>query len=68
MPNLDLSERRAEAVVDYLVRDKGIPIRRVLNPTGFGEERPVASNDTRAGRAMNRHADVKVIVNRAKRP
>jgi outer membrane protein OmpA-like peptidoglycan-associated protein len=65
--NLHLSDRRAQAVVDYFVREKGLPIRRMLNPTGFGEEQPVANNDTAAGRAMNRRADVKVLVNRADR-
>ncbi len=63
--NLNLSTRRATAVVDYLIRDKQVPIRRVLNPTGFGEEQPVASNGTAAGRAQNRRAQVKVLVNRA---
>ena len=65
--NFHLSDRRAAAVVDYFVREKGLPIRRMLNPTGFGEEQPVANNDTAAGRAMNRRADVKVLVNRADR-
>jgi len=63
--NLDLSTKRATAVVDYLIREKRVPIRRVLNPTGFGEEQPVASNDTAAGRSENRRAQVKVLVNRA---
>ena len=63
--NLNLSTRRATAVVDYLIRDKRVPIRRVLNPTGFGEDQPVASNDTAAGRSENRRAQVKVLVNRA---
>jgi outer membrane protein OmpA-like peptidoglycan-associated protein len=63
--NLNLSTRRAKTVVDYLIREKQVPIRRVLNPTGFGEEQPVASNDTPAGRAQNRRAQVKVLVNRA---
>ena len=65
--NLRLSDRRAAAVVDYFVREKNLPIRRMLNPTGFGEEQPVAANDTAAGRAMNRRAEVKVLVNRADR-
>jgi outer membrane protein OmpA-like peptidoglycan-associated protein len=65
--NFRLSDRRAEAVVDYLVRERNVPIRRVLNPTGFGEEKPVATNDSAAGRAMNRRAEVKVLVNRADR-
>ena len=54
--NFHLSDRRAAAVVDYFVAREGLPIRRMLNPTGFGEEQPVANNDTAAGRAMNRRA------------
>jgi len=65
--NLHLSDRRAAAVVDYFVREKGLPIRRMLNPTGFGEEQPVASNASASGRAMNRRAEVKILVNRADR-
>src|SRR6185503_7997128 len=48
--NLELSERRAEAVVHYLVKERGIPLRRLLNPTGFGEDDPAASNETPEGR------------------
>lgn len=66
--NLQLSERRADAVVNYLVRERNVPIRRVLNPTGFGEEDPVASNSTSSGRALNRRAEVKILVNRAALP
>jgi len=65
--NLHLSDRRAAAVVDYFVREKGLPIRRMLNPTGFGPADPVAGNDSAAGRAMNRRALVKILVNRGER-
>ena len=65
--NFQLSDHRARAVVDYLVRERSVPIRRVLNPTGFGEEKPVAGNDTAAGRAMNRRAVVKILINRGER-
>ena len=65
--NLHLSDRRAAAVVDYFVRERNLPIRRMLNPTGFGPADPVAGNDTAAGRAMNRRALVKVLVNRAEK-
>ncbi len=51
--NQGLSERRAQAVVDLLVNEHGIASSR-LNPVGFGESRPIASNDTREGRAQNR--------------
>lgn len=51
--NKTLSQRRAEAVVDVLVGVHGISANR-LSPIGYGEERPVASNDTEQGRAENR--------------
>ena len=54
--NQSLSERRAQSVVDYLV-SKGVSASR-LNPVGMGESRPVASNDTREGRAQNRRVDI----------
>ncbi|MEZ4365779.1 MAG: Ig-like domain-containing protein [Kofleriaceae bacterium] len=50
--NKDLSQRRADAVVAYLV-GKGIDAGR-LEPVGYGEEQPVADNATKAGRASNR--------------
>lgn len=51
--NQNLSKRRANAVVDVLVNQHGITASR-LKPVGYGESRPVASNDTREGRAENR--------------
>jgi OOP family OmpA-OmpF porin len=51
--NQQLSQRRAQAVVDLLVNQYGIARSR-LDPIGYGETRPVASNDTAAGRAENR--------------
>ena len=51
--NLGLSERRAEAVRQVLVDEYGIAAGRLL-PRGYGESRPVASNDTEEGRAENR--------------
>ena len=50
--NLDLSERRAKAVYDYLVL-RGVSADR-LTYRGYGESRPVATNDTPEGRAANR--------------
>jgi outer membrane protein OmpA-like peptidoglycan-associated protein len=50
--NLDLSQRRADTVMGYLVR-QGVRRRR-LYAVGFGEEFPIATNDTDAGRAQNR--------------
>lgn len=54
--NQSLSERRANAVKDYLV-SKGVSSSS-LRAVGKGESDPVASNDTRAGRADNRRVDV----------
>lgn len=50
--NQKLSKRRAQSVVDYLV-SKGISPSR-LSSEGYGEERPIASNETEEGRAENR--------------
>lgn len=56
--NQRLSEQRASAVVDYLVR-AGIDRARLF-PTGHGAANPVASNDTEAGRARNRRIELVV--------
>jgi len=54
--NQGLSERRAQAVVDGLVALGVDPAR--LSAAGFGEGRPIASNDDENGRAMNRRVEV----------
>ncbi|MXY89746.1 MAG: OmpA family protein [Gammaproteobacteria bacterium] len=51
--NLDLSQRRADAVRDMLIEDFGISPGRVT-AQGFGEQIPVADNETEAGREANR--------------
>jgi OmpA-OmpF porin, OOP family len=63
--NQQLSQQRADAVVDYLGQVKGVPLRRMLTPTGMGISHPVAENNTSEGRALNRRAEVKILVNRA---
>ena len=62
--NRRLSEQRAESVVRYLVENHNIPLRRILTPFGYGAKNPVADNTTREGRAENRRAEVRVLVNR----
>ncbi len=57
--NLDLSSRRADSVMNYLAR-AGIEPRR-LSAEGFGEGRPVATNETRDGKAMNRRVELRRI-------
>jgi outer membrane protein OmpA-like peptidoglycan-associated protein len=54
--NLQLSQRRAEAVVKWLA-DKNIAAAR-LTPKGFGEAQPVADNGTATGRALNRRVEL----------
>ncbi len=56
--NQKLSEERAKAVVNYLV-DKGIQLSR-LSAKGFGSTKPVASNDTEKGKAVNRRTEFKI--------
>jgi len=57
--NQRLSQRRAEAVKQYLVQG-GIAASR-LEAVGLGESEPVASNDTADGRAQNRRAELEVL-------
>lgn len=57
--NQQLSEKRAKAVYDYLIRT-GIPEAR-LSYRGYGPSHPVAGNNTETGRARNRRTDFKVI-------
>ena len=54
--NFDLSQRRAVAVSDILI-GAGVPAAR-LSAVGIGEDRPIASNTTAAGRAQNRRVEI----------
>lgn len=62
--NKILSEKRAKAVIDYLVMTHNIPLRRIGQSYGFGETNAVADNSTRDGREANRRVEVKVLVSR----
>ena len=57
--NQGLSERRAASVRDYLV-GQGVAAGR-LSTRGYGESQPVASNETREGRALNRRVELNVL-------
>ncbi len=57
--NLELSEKRAESVYDYLV-ERGIDKKR-LSYKGYGESQPVATNETEEGRAENRRTEFVVV-------
>jgi outer membrane protein OmpA-like peptidoglycan-associated protein len=57
--NLVLSRNRAEAVVAYLAQ-KGIPRER-MDHEGYGESRPVASNEDENGRAQNRRTEIRLL-------
>ncbi len=57
--NSDLSVKRANAVKEYLI-SKGISSTR-LSTKGFGEYRPVSTNDTAEGRAQNRRVEFKIV-------
>jgi len=56
-----LSLNRAKSVVNYLI-GKGININRLL-PIGFGDSKPVASNDTEEGKKLNRRTEINVVSN-----
>jgi OOP family OmpA-OmpF porin len=58
--NLGLSQRRADAVRDYLVAS-GISPDMIVSTIGVGKANPIASNDTEEGRSRNRR--VEIIIN-----
>lgn len=58
--NYDLSQRRAQSVVNFL-RSKGIPQSRFQSIIGKGEDEPIASNSTNSGRAKNRRVVIALL-------
>ncbi len=56
--NKKISQKRAEAVKDYLVK-KGVPAER-LSAVGYGQEQPIADNKTAKGRQKNRRVEFKI--------
>ena len=59
--NMKLSDARANSVMHYLI-DNGIASNR-LSAKGYGESNPLASNDTRAGKANNRRVEINLVKN-----
>lgn len=57
--NLALSQRRANAVEDFLIAQGVEPTR--IGAVGYGERQPIASNDTAAGRQANRRVEIVVL-------
>lgn len=57
--NQKLSERRAKSVKEYLI-SRGLSADAVLT-SGFGQDKPVASNKTKNGRAQNRRVEIKLL-------
>ncbi len=57
--NQGLSERRAKAVYEYLTSN-GVDASRLIGPNGYGESRPIDTNDTKEGRARNRRTELNV--------
>lgn len=58
--NIALSQKRAEAVRDYLVSEHGMPRNRFI-VIGNGPDNPVASNSTEPGKAKNRRTDFELV-------
>lgn len=57
--NYNLSNRRASSVANYLAT-RGVDQNRLITQ-GMGPDQPVASNDTEAGRAMNRRVELQIV-------
>ena len=59
-----LSYRRSMSVIKYLTQH-GVDLSNVATPLGYGEMKPIATNESPSGRAMNRRAEVRLLVSRA---
>jgi OmpA-OmpF porin, OOP family len=62
--NYSLSQRRADAVIQYLASQHNVPAYKIYL-IGLGKDKPVDSNTTREGRAKNRRVDVHLMTNTA---
>ena len=60
--NYDLSQRRANSVIQYLATKYNVPAHKIY-VIGLGKDKPVESNKTKQGRADNRRVDVRLMTN-----
>ncbi|MGB8011588.1 MAG: OmpA family protein, partial [Terriglobales bacterium] len=60
--NYALSQRRADAVIQYLASEKGVPAYKIYL-IGLGKDKPVESNKTSDGRAKNRRVEIRLMTN-----
>jgi outer membrane protein OmpA-like peptidoglycan-associated protein len=60
-----LSEERAAVVAQYFREVKDIPLRRILVPVGYGATHAAVSNKDAYDRELNRHVDIKILVNQS---
>jgi OmpA-OmpF porin, OOP family len=60
--NYDLSQRRANSVIQYLATKYNVPAHKIY-VIGLGKDKPVESNKTATGRADNRRVDVRLMTN-----
>jgi len=60
--NYELSQRRANAVIQYLASEKSVPAYKIYL-IGLGKDKPVESNKTPDGRAKNRRVDIRLMTN-----
>jgi OOP family OmpA-OmpF porin len=58
--NWDLSRKRAASVRDYFISQEGME-KSGIESSGFGESRPIATNDTEEGRAQNRRVEIIIL-------
>ena len=65
--NYELSQKRAEAVIQYLAQNYSVPANKFYL-IGLGKDKPVASNKSDAGRAKNRRVDVRLMTNTVEEP
>jgi outer membrane protein OmpA-like peptidoglycan-associated protein len=60
--NYDLSQRRANSVIQYLASKYNVPAHKIY-VIGLGKDKPIESNKTKQGRADNRRVDVRLMTN-----